>query len=503
MAFLLSRRPSKQHFLFAFLCLAVFYFVFVNVNTTPAHFEPSSPPPPHVVLEEVHVDYVKPHDHEDLEDIRIDTTREEETAEMQRKIIDRKYCSQDNCRFLLPITITEQESKAQMHFRQVAFLAGRLGRTIVLPNVHSSHLGACRKHPFSFYYSYEWLNKNKKFFNYITLDDFKQWARERAQVAIKPTAQELYIEVNEDFHLMDNVQNCMQHLMNFDGRHIKRYMLPDPEARERREGNYSQILQRVMSDETMAEGYLDGKATKVPHLDVLNLYYDRRFPFIEDPEVDEPMKYSDTWVDVAKKVADNLSPFVAIHWRMERLEVLDNLVPCAQNLVAQIKKLVYDNAMAQYPPIFLLTDYPHLLNASTRGPESMSFKLSELQSQHHEAINYLYENLNITLTTIERPNQPIPYRELPAENWNIVPVPAHAQPADTSVLGIVDKLIAMRAQWFWAGSPGICARASSFTLRIMEERKKQKELQDQGLSNPRDPIIRSIAKPFTNTALES
>jgi hypothetical protein len=108
MAFLLSRRPSKQHFLFAFLCLAVFYFVFVNVNTTPAHFEPSSPPPPHVVLEEVHVDYVKPHDHEDLEDIRIDTTREEETAEMQRKIIDRKYCSQDNCRFLLPITITEQ-----------------------------------------------------------------------------------------------------------------------------------------------------------------------------------------------------------------------------------------------------------------------------------------------------------------------------------------------------------------------------------------------------------
>jgi hypothetical protein len=175
-----------------------------------------------------------------------------------------------------PLIIEYPESKAQMHFRQVAFLAGRLGRTIVLPNVHSSHLGACRKHPFSFYYSYEWLNKNKKFFNYITLDDFKQWARERAQVAIKPTAQELYIEVNEDFHLMDNVQNCMQHLMNFDGRHIKRYMLPDPEARERREGNYSQILQRVMSDETMAEGYLDGKATKVPHLDVLNLYYDRR-----------------------------------------------------------------------------------------------------------------------------------------------------------------------------------------------------------------------------------
>jgi hypothetical protein len=225
-----------------------------------------------------------------------------------------------------------------------------------------------------------------------------------------------------------------------------------------------------------------------------------RFPYIEDSEVLEPLTYSSTWVNMAKGIADSLTPFVAIHWRMERLETLENLVLCAKNLVAQIQKLVADNGMTQYPPLFLLTDYPHLLNASTRTPESMSFKLSELQSAHHEAINYLLENLNITLTTIERPNQPIPYAELPEENWNIVPVPANSQPADTSVLGIVDKLVAMRAQWFWAGQPGVCAKASSFTLRIMEERKKQKDLQEDGKSLPGDPDIQGVAKFFTNEA---
>ncbi|KAH8556385.1 hypothetical protein BGW37DRAFT_472296 [Umbelopsis sp. PMI_123] len=499
MAFRLSRRPSRQYIIFALLCIAIFFFVSLNITKPPTT---TYPPPTRPIVddEDTIVEYIKPEDHERLEDIRIDTTREEETAENQRKLIDRKYCGRDHCRFLLPITITEQESKAQMHFRQLAFLSGRLDRTIVLPNVHSSHLGVCRRMPFSFYYSYEWLENNKKFFNYITLDDFKEWARERAQIAIKPTAQELYIEVNENFHFLDGVQNCMQHYMNFEGRSTKRFVLEDPERLDRRQGNYSQILQTAMSDHTLNENYANGKVTDIPPLDVINLFYDRRFPYIEDSEVLEPLTYSSTWVNMAKGIADSLTPFVAIHWRMERLETLENLVLCAKNLVAQIQKLVADNGMTQYPPLFLLTDYPHLLNASTRTPESMSFKLSELQSAHHEAINYLLENLNITLTTIERPNQPIPYAELPEENWNIVPVPANSQPADTSVLGIVDKLVAMRAQWFWAGQPGVCAKASSFTLRIMEERKKQKDLQEDGKSLPGDPDIQGVAKFFTNEA---
>jgi hypothetical protein len=68
----------------------------------------------------------------------------------------------------------------------------------------------------------------------------------------------------------------MQHFMNFEGRATKRFVLEDPERLDRRQGNYSQILQSAMSDNTLNEGYASGKVTDVPHLDVLNLYYDRR-----------------------------------------------------------------------------------------------------------------------------------------------------------------------------------------------------------------------------------
>lgn len=106
MAFRLSRRPSRQHLLFALLCLCVFFFVSLHVRKS----EPPRPAPviPAAAEPDVNIDYVKPHDHENVEDIRIDTSREEETAENQRKVIDRKYCGRDNCRFLLPVTITEQ-----------------------------------------------------------------------------------------------------------------------------------------------------------------------------------------------------------------------------------------------------------------------------------------------------------------------------------------------------------------------------------------------------------
>jgi hypothetical protein len=107
MAFRLSRRPSRQYIIFALLCIAIFFFVSLNITKPPTT---TYPPPTRPIVddEDTIVEYIKPEDHERLEDIRIDTTREEETAENQRNLIDRKYCGRDHCRFLLPITITEQ-----------------------------------------------------------------------------------------------------------------------------------------------------------------------------------------------------------------------------------------------------------------------------------------------------------------------------------------------------------------------------------------------------------
>jgi hypothetical protein len=120
MAFRLSRRPSRQYIAFALLCIALFFFVSLNLGkpSTTAYTPPARPI---VEEEDTTVEYVKPEDHELLEDIRIDTSREEETAENQRKLIDRKYCGRDNCRFLLPITITEQGMCTNCNYSSLCF----------------------------------------------------------------------------------------------------------------------------------------------------------------------------------------------------------------------------------------------------------------------------------------------------------------------------------------------------------------------------------------------
>lgn len=175
---------------------------------------------------------------------------------------------------------------------------------------------------------------------------------------------------------------------------------------------------------------------------------------------------------------------MAIHWRMERLEPVTNMVPCAKSLVEKVKDI--ENHSDRPLRLFLLTDYPHLLNTSKAMPESMSFKLNELTQDHHDAIKYVYDRLDVYLTTLKRENQPIPYDELPADHWNLIPVTSPVRPPDMSVLGIIDKLVAMRAEYFLAGKPAVCGKQSSFTKRIMEERLQAYSAGDPTIRLPMD-----------------
>lgn len=205
-----------------------------------------------------------------------------------------------------------------------------------------------------------------------------------------------------------------------------------------------------------------------------------RFPFIDNPAASVPLTYASHWITTATKLATQLTPFVAIHWRMERVEQQENLRACAETLVRYLRTHILSSpSTIRTPNIFLLTDYPHLLNAST-GTESQSFKGAQLTSYHHDAIAFLHENLNLSLTVLEYSRRPIPYDQLPKENWNLLPVAPAITPVDSSVLGIVDKLVAMRAQWFLAGKPVECAKESSFTLRIMKERTARWKAGDKG-----------------------
>lgn len=200
--------------------------------------------------------------------------------------------------------------------------------------------------------------------------------------------------------------------------------------------------------------------------------------------VSEPISYSKRWVDIADKISEQLKPYIAIHWRMERLEPLSNLLPCAVNLVNEIQKLDPEGSASKHPNVFLLTDYPHLLNSTGAVPESNSFRPSQLKPQHHEAISYLYQHLNISLTTIA--DKKIHHDQLPKENWHLIPIDTkgNTEPTDRSILGIIDKLVAMKAQWFFAGRPGVCAKSSSFTGRISSNRLQAFRHGDENIVNP-------------------
>lgn len=191
---------------------------------------------------------------------------------------------------------------------------------------------------------------------------------------------------------------------------------------------------------------------------------------MKNRRVDEPISYSKRWVNIADKISEQLKPYIAIHWRMERLEPVSNLLPCAVNLVKEIHKLDHKGSETKHPNVFLLTDYPHLLNSTGAVPESKSFSSSQLKPQHHEAIKYLYEHLNVSLTTIA--DKKIHYDQLPKDNWHLIPIDTkgNTDPTDRSIIGIIDKLVAMKAQWFFAGRPGVCAKSSSFTGRISTSR---------------------------------
>ncbi|KAG1440506.1 hypothetical protein G6F56_011893 [Rhizopus delemar] len=201
-------------------------------------------------------------------------TFEDENDNLLKKI-DQKYCGNERCRFLLPVAIMEQESKSQMHFRQLAFLAGKIGRTIVLPNVHGSRLGGCLSNPFDFYYDQEtWLVSNKEHFNYITMKDFKAWIKERQQAGARPSAQEIHLQGNEESRLLERETNCFQSDFDFSDRPISSYQIPDLlRPKKKNKMNITRIMMSVLSDEARRHEYL-GYSDKP--VDVINILYDRR-----------------------------------------------------------------------------------------------------------------------------------------------------------------------------------------------------------------------------------
>ncbi|BGP01249.1 hypothetical protein RTG_01238 [Rhodotorula toruloides ATCC 204091] len=258
--------------------------------------------------------------------------------------------------------------------------------------------------------------------------------------------------------------------------------------------------------------------------DVLTFNYELRFPmlspsvaatFASSDSIAEPLPfehfpYAETWSSLAAFLASRLSPFVAIHWRTETLSP-SNLTPCASSLVTKLVAL-----KRQYPQlrnVYLATDYPiEALDPAAFGETEAAHSgtfAKVVTPQHHAAMRRFLKDsraklkgeMELRLTTFSKEQA-----ELQAEmdeaggGLEAVLPPLLAtqlsnltssdsdEPSstflaldalDSGLLGILDKLIAMRAQLFLTGVPGVgsstagaCAKLSSFTNQLVQAREK-------------------------------
>ncbi|KAI8976118.1 hypothetical protein BDB01DRAFT_804589 [Pilobolus umbonatus] len=159
---------------------------------------------------------------------------------------------------------------------------------------------------------------------------------------------------------------------------------------------------------------------------------------------------------------------------METIKRSNNLVECAIDLTQRLDQEPLKGLNA-----FLLTDYPHRFteeqqlmasenNATKKELQkwvkssSTTFHFSAFTPNHHKAIRILYQNHPFILFDSEYHGE-----SSTPDGWNLLPLPADQ---DSGWLGILDKLMAIRSDQFYAGKPKFCARRSTFTAQIINER---------------------------------
>jgi hypothetical protein len=200
-------------------------------------------------------------------------------------------------------------------------------------------------------------------------------------------------------------------------------------------------------------------------------------------EAKEPIPYSKGLVALSQQITRDINPYVAVHWRMETIPSRTSiLLDCAKALVSTLN----DNFSGMN--IFLLTDYPHTftreqqdlaiqevaseeeLMSWVRSP-SDTFNYRRIKPIHHQAIQYLYAHKNVTLIEPNIDDSVTP------DQWNLIHLPNQFHSKDSRIdsgwLGILDKITAIQAEAFLAGEPDVCARNSTFTHQIIDQRKKQ------------------------------
>lgn len=403
-------------------------------------------------------------------------------------------------KFLLPAWVGEQETKAQLHIHQLGLLARQLNRTLVLPNVSKSRMGTCYAFPFPFYYDIDALDLGVAT---ITQADFLDWVEHREHA---PTAQVVNVAGgNVDYPKGAIEIDSSSDPASVPGRPARNLCLRKtrlvfdhsplvvytPEGYHRTElsrTRFGDSLLATLSNPSVAQKS-QRQGDGAP--DVLALNYELRFATIDPAVVGAPafahFSYAQVWTQVGNAVADALSPFVAVHWRTETLAEA-HLPPCADALLDKLA--LVRRAYPAVTTLYLATDYPiedlDPSLGSAGAAHSGTFAKSVTEG-HHVAFRRFLERFaervpGMRLTTFAKEQSSI---DIP-EALHAALEKARADDdgedvtladLDPGLLGIVDKVVAMRAELFLTGraapkpgAMGVCAKASSFSQQIVDAR---------------------------------
>ncbi|CAL1717364.1 unnamed protein product [Somion occarium] len=463
--------------------------------------------------------------------------------------VDSQFCGVSPCRILLPLWIGEQESRSRMHLVQVLQLARALNRTLVLPNVGRSRIGACGRWDFEVYYDVgsfvgpkreEDLGRVRKV---MLMDDFRTWLEMRPT---GPKGQLLFVDektdVEEDASREKVRVNGSEALSVYADKDI--LDLEDPRLRKVRclSTKYRQLQLDASSpmtvhlppvdsfggqfladaftqDETFLAARRQFSAAVEATPEVLILHWDtRHFPY---PHLLESMSldYSSKVHALARKLVQPRIPYLAIHWRMET--VIPALLPdCAEALVDTVVALLSDpNLASGIKTVWFASDFPwpissgaaaavsdDVLNSSSDGGRQqnlMQIASSARRSNTFRSVSHEHiEAIGIFTAAFRQGGTLADWRltgvseeldrvrkEMEREGKGYVLEEDDDEGVlleDSGVLGILDKLAAMNAALFVSGAKR-CGRVSSFTKQITDHR---------GAKSKKDNAPRNIADIF-------
>lgn len=401
------------------------------------------------------------------------------------------------CRFLLPLRVAEQESKARIHLTQIAQLAHALNRTLVLPNVGKSKIGACFKWGFDTYYDAASLARvsdalggdNESF---VDLEHFRVWLgsdnrREDVRSQLVSVGSALLartsfriepVYTNEDVSVLayDTFSTWERDLPGcFAGRFAELALETMPvfmsaQNLTNRDGSLRPISDSVVDafsvvstrnatswkDQPEKEALLefddlDNRFMSMPspEAQVLVVNWDLRHP-IFPPSPENHLEYSRRMHDLAVKYAPKV-PYLVVQWRMESVDP-ELLEDCAHSLVDVLSRLLHDSVLAaNVTSVWFASDYPYPIvkhNSSQRRPEliAKSGTFRDFDIRHEDAVEILRGAFN---------------KQGELGSWvltDFAEVIATEKSGDAELLhdsgalAILDKLVSMKAALFISGS---------------------------------------------------